>query len=381
MSIKSPSKGSSRAGVAGLFFIYGFCFASWASRIPNIQQKLSLSEAHLGLVLFSLPVGLFISLPLSGWLVTKFGSRKIVIVGAVLYSAVLMMLGSVTHVYQLVIALFLFGIGGNMGNISINTQAVGVEGLYKKPIMGSFHGIWSLAGFTGAALGTFMIAHDIRPLMHFMIIFLICIIILAIVFKFLLQKDPVVEGAPLFALPDKSLLVLGLIAFCSMICEGTMFDWSGIYFNKVVKASPALVSTGYTAFMSTMAFSRFFSDHITGKIGFRKTIQLSGLLITSGLLISVIYPSFYFAIIGFLLVGVGVSSIVPQVYSAAGRSKKLSAGLALAAVSSIGFLGFLIGPPLIGMLAGISSLRLSFTVIALMGLMVSVLVTFTKETY
>ncbi|GAC1378837.1 MAG: MFS transporter [Ginsengibacter sp.] len=381
MRIKTPSKRSSRFGVAGLFFIYGFCFASWASRIPNIQQKLNLTETQLGLVLFSLPVGLFISLPLSGWLVTKFGSKKIVIIAAILYSGVLIMLGSVNHVYQLVISLFLFGIGGNMGNISINTQAVGVETLYEKPIMGSFHGIWSLAGFTGAAFGTLMLSHNVAPNVHFLVIFFICLFILSGVFKYLMKKDVVAEGAPLFALPDKSLIVLGLIAFCSMICEGTMFDWSGIYFSKVVKASPSLVSAGYTAFMSTMAFSRFFSDHITAKIGFKRTIQLSGLLITTGLLLSVAYPTFSIAILGFLLVGVGVSSIVPQVYSAAGKSKKLSAGLALAAVSSIGFLGFLIGPPLIGMLAGISSLRLSFTIIALMGLMVSVLVTFTKETY
>ena len=382
MNDQIKSRKSNRIGVAAIFFIYGFTFASWASRIPSIQQKLGLSETQLGILLFTLPVGLFISLPLSGWLVTKYGSKMIVIIAAVAYSIILVLIGNVQYVYQLVIILFLFGLAGNMGNISVNTQAVGVEAIFKKPIMGSFHGIWSLAGFIGAAFGTLMIGNMVQPRIHFLFVFFICLIILVSSFKFLLKKDVVSEGAhPLFALPDRSLVVLGGIAFCSMICEGTMFDWSGIYFHKVVKAPPALIGAGYTAFMSTMAFSRFFSDHITRKIGFKKTIQLSGFLIMTGLLISVLFPYLYSALAGFLLVGAGVSSIVPQVYSAAGKSKKLSPGIALAAVSSIGFLGFLIGPPLIGVLAGISSLRLSFTIIAFMGLMVTVLVSVTKESY
>lgn len=370
----------SRISVASLFFIFGICFASWASRIPTIQQKLGLSETHLGIILFALPVGLFVSLPLSGWLVAKKGSKNIVIIAAICYGGILICLGSIQHVYELVIVLFFFGLAGNMGNISVNTQAVGAEAVYKKPIMGSFHGIWSLAGFTGAAIGTLMIGHEVLPAIHFVIIFFLCLLILLFSVKFLIKKDVVAEGAhPMFALPDKSLIVLGGIAFCSMICEGTMFDWSGIYFNKVVKVPPSLIGAGYTSFMSTMALSRFFSDYVTRKLGFRRTIQLSGLLIMAGLFIAVLFPYLYSAIGGFLLVGAGVSSIVPQVYSAAGKSKKLSPGMALAAVSSIGFLGFLIGPPLIGILAGISSLRLSFTIIAFMGLLVTILVSVTPK--
>jgi MFS family permease len=182
-------------------------------------------------------------------------------------------------------------------------------------------------------------------------------------------------------MPDKSLLKLGLIAFCSMLCEGAMFDWSGIYFKKVVLAKPSLVGAGYTAFMCTMALSRFVADYFTFRFGFKRVIQVSGLIIISGLLIAVLLPTFYPSIAGFLLVGIGVSSIVPLVYSAAGKSKLLSPGIALASVSTISFFGFLIGPPLIGILAGISSLRLSFAVIAFMGLTVSILATITKEDY
>jgi len=340
-----------RIAVAAFFFILGFCFASWASRIPVIQQKLGLSDAQLGIVLFALPVGLFISLPVSGWLVSRKGSKKIVCIAALSYACILVTLGFAAKTYQLVAALFAFGFVGNMGNISMNTQAVGVENLYKRNIMASFHGIWSLAGFSGAAIGTFMTGNNIAPGYHFLSVltFSVCIFLAAA--RFLLDKDRQTdENLPFFALPHKSLLPLGLIAFCSMLCEGAMFDWSGIYFKKVVLAKPSLVGAGYTAFMSTMALSRFVADYFISKYGFKRIIQASGLIIMCGLLLAVLFPYLSTAIAGFLLAGIGVSSIVPLVYSAAGRSKILSPGIALASVSTISFFGFLIGPPLIGSL-------------------------------
>jgi MFS family permease len=376
------SNKSHRVAVSSFFFLFGFCFASWASRIPAIQQKLGLSETELGFVLFSLPAGLLVSLPLSGWLVAKKGSKLVVCLAAIIYSCILVTLGLADSKYQLMAALFCFGIAGNMGNISVNTQAVDVEALYGRNIMASFHGVWSLAGFTGAAVGTLFISLSIVPVYHFLITLAINFCIFLVASRFLITTDvKPKDNAPIFALPDKSLLTLGFIAFCSMLCEGAMFDWSGIYFKKVVMAKPSLVGAGYTAFMCTMALSRFVADYFTFRFGFKKIIQVTGLIIMSGLLLAVTIPDFYTSIIGFLLVGIGVSSIVPLVYSAAGKSKKLSPGIALASVSTISFFGFLFGPPLIGLLAGISSLRLSFTVIAFIGLTVSILATVTKEKY
>ena len=376
------SKKYHRIGVAAFFFVFGFCFASWASRIPAIQQKTGLTETELGLLLFSLPVGLFISLPLSGWLVAKKGSKLVVCVAAIIYSSVLVSLGFAGNKFQLSAALFCFGLGGNMGNIAVNTQAVNVEAMYERNIMASFHGVWSLAGFTGAAFGTLMTSLSLAPKQHFLVVFAIAILIFIVASRFLVTNDiKSAESAPLFAWPDKSLLILGLIAFSSMICEGAMFDWSGVYFKKVVMAKPSLVGAGYTAFMGTMALSRFVADHFTHRFGFKKIVQSSGIIITTGLLLAVIFPHFYTAIAGFLLVGIGVSSIVPLVYSAAGKSKHLSPGIALASVSTISFFGFLIGPPLIGLLAGISDLRLSFSVIACMGLCVTIFGSLVKEKY
>ncbi|WP_231590760.1 MFS transporter [Hymenobacter terrenus] len=356
-----------------LFFLLGLCFATWASRIPSVQQRMGISEAGLGGVLLAIPLGQLLSLPLAGWLVAKQGSRKVVLWGVLLYATALLALGWARNLYQLLPCLALFGIGGNLTNISVNTQAVGVERLYKhKPIMASFHGLWSLAGFVAAAVGTFMIGHAVTPGVHFLLITLLIMAGLAVSAGYIVREDSNTDpNQPIFVKPDKELLGLGAIAFCALICEGAMFDWSGIYFKKVIQADKDWVGAGYTAFMSTMALGRFGADWLAGRLGARRVIQLSGLLTAVGLLLAVLLPTLGTALLGFLLVGFGTSSVVPLVYSAAGKSTRMSAGMALASVSTVGFLGFLLGPPVIGMVAGATSLRVSFALIALMGLCVS----------
>ncbi|WP_245318731.1 MFS transporter [Hymenobacter elongatus] len=239
--------------------------------------------------------------------------------------------------------------------------------------MAAFHGVWSLAGFTGAAIGTVMLGQGFDPVAHFLLIGGVVLLGLLVCWPFTLREDRTAETrAPIFARPDKALLTLGIIAFCCMVCEGAMFDWSGIYFKKVVLAQDAWVGAGYTAFMGTMAGSRFVADQIVHRFGMKNVLRLSGVLTASGLLLAVLLPALPMAILGFLLVGFGVSSVVPLVYSAAGRASTMSPGVALAAVSTVGFLGFLIGPQLIGLVAGVVSLRLSFAIIAIMGLCITI---------
>jgi MFS family permease len=363
-----------RISVGLLFFLHGLCFASWASRIPSIQESLNLSASTLGGVLFSLPAGFFFSLLFTGWLIGIFGSKKIVIVSAVLYSLSLVAIGSSSNIWGLVFSLFSFGFFANFLNISINTQAVAVETLYKKKLMASFHGLWSLAGFTGAATGTWMIGSGVPPSQHFTFICIVFLIVSSLCAFYLVTHDQQSdEKRPLFALPDKSLLTLGIIAFCSMIAEGAMFDWSGIYFIQVVKVKQELTGLGYTTFMIAMAGMRFLADGFSGKYGLKKILQLSGLLTTAGLLLAVLLPEMISSLLGFFLIGMGVSSVVPMVYSAAGKSKTLAPGTALTAVSSLGFMGLLIGPPIIGFIAEATSLRISFLAITLMSVSVVVL--------
>ncbi len=378
MGHKTLSKQTHRLAIGTYFFIAGITFASWASRIPDIKQKLELNDAELGGILFALPTGSMVSLPISGWLVAKLGSRTVMLLAALCYPLVLSLLGTADSVVILTSLLFLFGLLGNMMNISVNTQAVAVEELYGKSIMASFHGIWSLAGFTGAAVGTLMISLGFIPLQHFLIVALI-MMAMALIMKFgRMPKDAVTGNQPIFVKPDASLLKLGLISFCCMAAEGTMFDWSGIYFQKVVQAPASLVTLGYSAFMGTMALGRFLGDGLVLRFGRKEILQASGGIIAAGLLLAVFFPSIVTATIGFLMVGFGVSSVVPIVYSQAGKSEKMSPGMALAAVSSIGFFGFFIGPPLIGFIAEAFGLQWSFGIIAILGFGTTVLARFTK---
>ncbi|GEP93109.1 MFS transporter [Chitinophaga terrae (ex Kim and Jung 2007)] len=335
---------------------------------------LKLNDAGLGGVLLALPVGSIISLPIAGILVSKYGSRQVLLLAAIAYSIVLPVLGLAHSSWQLSIFLVFFGFCGNLANIAVNTQAVGVEALYGRSIMASFHGLWSVAGFTGAAIGTLMTGLHLAPLYHFLIITLISWTIVGIAMNHLLSNIRSENNAPsLFGKPDLFLLTLGIIAMCSMICEGTMFDWSGVYFRRVVEVRPGLSGAGYAAFMSTMASGRFIADYLTTRFGVKKMLLGSGLFTATGLMIAVLAPYFLPSLIGFMFVGAGVSAVVPLVYSAAGRSKIMTPGMALATVSTIGYLGFLFGPPLIGFVSQATNLRIAFALIAVMGASISVM--------
>lgn len=372
------TKRAYRVSVSAFFFIQGLVFASWASRIPDIKAALHLNDAALGGVLLAIPLGQMSAMALSGYLVSRFGSRKMLVIAAMFYPAMLVSLGAVTSVWQLVAGLFCFGISANMCNISVNTQGVGVERLYQRSIMATFHGLWSLAGFTGGLISTLMVGFDIPPLWHFCIIFAVTAILLVTMRGSLLprdeqKKEKEEQKKKTFVKPDKFIILLGLIAFGCMACEGTMFDWSGVYFETVIQPSKELVRLGYVAFMCTMACGRFTADKLVTRFGVIPVIRTSGIIIATGLLLSVIFPYLVTATIGFLLVGFGTSSIVPLCYSMAGKSKVMQPGVALATVSTIGFLGFLLGPPVIGFVAQASNLRWSFALIAVIGLMTTLL--------
>lgn len=365
-----------RIAIGGAFFLYGNCFASWASRIPDIKNTLQLSEAQLGVVLFALPIGTLASLPLSGWIVGTLGSKRIAIVAITLYALLLTGIGYWDSMAALMINLICFGAAGNLLNIAVNTQAVALGKHYEKPIMGAFHGMWSIAGFVGAGFGALMIDRHINPLHHFMLVSAVTIVMAIAMAPRLIPHGQVEQKKePLFALPDKPLAILGIIAFCAMIGEGALYDWCGIYMRDVVKTEPRLVGYGLSAFLFSMAAGRFISDWTVKRFGARTTLIMSGAINSIGLLVAVIHPVFNTVLFAFFLAGVGTSAIVPLVYSLAGRSGRLSPGAALAAVTTIGFCGFLIGPPLIGFIAEFAGLRTAYMLIATMGLTIILLTT------
>lgn len=371
-----------RLAMSFFYFGMGFCFASWASRIPDIKSFLSLSEGELGTVLFALPIGQLSAMPFSGKIVTRFGSRKVLLFALPFYAFSLTNIGLAEETWQLALGLFLFGVCGNFSNISINTQGVYTEQIFRKPIMGSFHGSWSLAGFCGALVGLVMMAFKLTPYQHFIIVFAIVGLIIFINYRFLAKvktvKYEIDIAKPRFRMPDKSLIWLGIIGFCCMASEGIMFDWSGVYFKDIVKAPGALVILGYTSFMITMASGRFLSDILVKKYGAKKILLVSGTTISLGLYTAVIFPFLIPSTIAFMMVGFGVSNVIPIVYSTTGRSTTLPTGEALTIVTGISFLGFLMGPPIIGHIAELTSLRYSFAFIGIFGVFISVLAYYLK---
>lgn len=367
-----------RLATSLFFFGMGFCFATWASRIPDIKSILHLSEAGLGTLLFILPIGQLVSMPFSGKIVTKFGSRTISIIGILLYSFSLILLGLATEKWQLALGLFLFGFFANFCSIAVNTQGVYTQQLFEKPIIGSFHGSWSLAGFFGALVSLLMLALKIKPLQHFSFAFVLIALLVLFNYKFLInakvKKQEKNANYSFIKNPDITLIWLGVICFCGMASEGIMFDWSGVYFKEIVKVPGALVVLGYTTFMISMATGRFLSDFLAQKYGNKKVLIASGIVISAGLYLAVLFPYLVPCTIAFMLVGFGVSNVVPIIFNIAGNHEKVPTGIALTIVSSISFMGFLIGPPLIGFIAEMTSLKYSFAIIGVFGIFISILV-------
>lgn len=371
-----------RIALGSLFFFIGLCFASWAARIPDIQSKFDLSEGQLGTLLLFLPIGSMIGLPIAGWSVHHYGSRKVILAGSFAYALSLPLIGLSPSTWILIPVLILFGLLGNIMNIALNTQALDLEDQMGKSILASFHGLWSMAGFTGAGIGAGMIFLGLSPFIHFMIVMGISFLIVLVAQRYVVQEKSNGEtGGLVLKRPDDLLLRIGLIAFLGMMAEGCMFDWSGVYFKKVVMTDPSLVALGYVAFMGAMASGRFVSDRFIHRFGKVTVLRASGILLFSGLSVSVLFPTVITATLGFLIVGFGVASVIPVAYSIAGRSKLYSPGVALALVSTISFFGFLLGPPLIGFIADLFNLKISFALIALNGLGIALLATIRKQVF
>jgi MFS family permease len=374
-----------RFAVGMFYFGMGLSFATWASRIPDIKTALHLTEGDLGSILFALPMGQLVIMPFSGKMVTKFGSHRILVFSLIMYVLCLANLGLATSALQLSLGLFLFGIFGNLANIAVNTQGVYTEVLFKKTIMSSFHGMWSFAGFTGALVGLGMLTLKLTPFHHFLVVGAIVLLMVAFNFKFLVRakekiKNKTAEKKKLFVKPDSSLLWLGVIGFCSMASEGVMFDWSGVYFKDIVQAPGPLVILGYTSFMIMMASGRFLGDGLINKFGRERVMQISGVMISVGLFTAVFLPYIIPCTIAFMLVGLGVATIVPTVYSMAGKNPTVPPGEALTIVSSVSFLGFLMGPPVIGHIAQNFGLQFSFAFIGIFGVLIAFMVSKIRTT-
>jgi MFS family permease len=368
--MKDVSLNRLRRANAVYFFISGFGYSSWTSRIPGIKESLKLNDAHFGTLLFMMPVGLILTMPFTGKLLDHFKSRTILLIGAMIYNLVLACMGFSGYTWVLGIMLFFFGSSRNLMNLSMNAQAIGVQALYNRSIMSSFHAVWSMAGFAGAAFGYLMVTLNVIPAWHLLGVSLVLSALTLYYYQDALdQKPDHKHKRSIFTLPPKGMLVFSLICFAAMACENTMYDWSGIYIRQVLHGSKGVATIAFVVYMVAMTAGRFIGDRMADRFGIQRVLAASGFLITSGFAITVLSSYIPLTMVGYLLTGFGVSCVVPFVFSLAGKIPMSNPGAALASISSLGYLGFLLVPPMIGYVAQASSLRVSFAVIAVMGLL------------
>jgi MFS family permease len=361
-------RSAQRFSLSVFFFLLGFCFASWASRIPSIKTNFDFNEAELGNLLLAMPISSLIGLPISGWLVSKFNSRIPLFVSFIFFCISLVAVGYAPSVEVLVISVALLSFMMRIANISVNTQSLVLQKDFNKKIIGSFHGTWSFGGLTGALLATLMVQWHVPMKEHFLYVTLLSLFFSALAFPFLLKKDKVPVGNKLIlGKPDKFILYLGLMVFFAALCEGGMFDWSGVYFKEVVKED--LFTMGYLIFMTFMALSRFYSDRLIEQIGMQRMYILGASIVTLGISTAILFPYYWPSLFGFSIVGIGVAAVFPMTFSLAGSSKKYSPGMAISIISTYGIVGMLIGPPLVGYLAHMFNLKYAFILFIFSGLM------------
>ncbi len=361
-------KNRERIFLSVFFFLSGICFSSWASRIPTIKSFFGYNEAELGTILLFMPISSLIGLPISGWLVARYDSRIPMSFAFVALSLALMSIGFATTSFALIASLCVFSFSMRVLNISMNTQAIALQKLFDRKINGSFHGLWSTGGIVGVGFSTLMVALDVSIAQHLLIISCVTLLVTFFSYRFLLRNDRSTSGNKLIlGKPDPYIAYLGLLVFFAGLCEGGMFDWSGIYFKEVVMVE--IFTWGYLTYMICMALSRFASDFVIEWIGMAKTFFASSFLIFFGILLAIAFPTFWPSMIGFCLTGFGTAAIIPMTFTLASGSKKYSPGMAISLIATYGIVGMFIGPPLVGYLAHAFNLRVSFLIFAFSGAM------------
>ncbi len=398
------SKERIRWAVLTFFLAQGLCFSSWASRIPDVHSLSGIEDAfYWGLVLFFIPVGKFIAIPLAGYLVSKLGSRVMAQVSVLGYATALFAIGFSPSIYTLAVCLFVFGVCWNMCDISLNTQGIGIERLYGRTIMASFHGGWSLGACLGALIGFIMIVSDIQPLEHFTLV-AVSILLIVLFGRKYLQEDatlPVEDSAgeekksesgketpallSFIRNPERLLIQLGVCGLFALVVESAMFDWSGVYFESVLQV-PKSLQIGFLVFMVMMTAGRFLANYAYNSLGKQRVLQVAGFLIFIGFFTLALLGNQFESMmtkvvvnsIGFMLVGLGISSMVPTIYSLVGAKSKTPVGIALSILSSISFIGSLVAPLLIGAITQQFDMKYAYMVVGLLGLCILLMTTFCK---
>jgi MFS family permease len=355
-----------RVAVAVVFFVNGAAFAAWASRVPAIRGALGLSDAQLGLALLGLAVGALAGLPVAGVLVARWGSVVVVRASLVIFCASLALLPWAPALGWLTLALTTMGLGNSLLDVAMNTHGVEVERGYGRQILGGFHALFSFGGLAGALAGSAAAAAGVSPRQHLTTAATVLVLAGLGATRLMLpakrRASTVRQG---LTRPDRTLWVLGGVAFCCLLCEGVANDWSAVYVQDGLGGAPAVAAAAFAAFSLTMALGRLFADRLAMRFGRPRYLAVAGLLAGGGFGLGLAVPTPLAGVIGFAVLGAGLAGVVPALFSAAAQGRELAAP-AISTVAMLGYFGFLAGPPLIGVLAQATSLRVALLVVVVL---------------
>ena len=376
----APSLILGRWAVAAIFFVNGFTIANWVVRIPDISLALNLSTGTLGLVLLASAVGALVSMPLVGRLCVQFGSKRLTLLCSLGFAFSTMFLALAPHVGLLVLTLFIWGATNAGLDVAMNTQGTTIEQGFKRPILSSFHALWSVGSLIGAAIGGVLARFGLAAGLHLVLIGSIGMVAFFVLARYLVADAQTQEtqSKPKLKL-STGLMALGAIAFCALLGEGAIADWGALYLKNSLGADAGLAAAGFVAFGFCMAIFRFIGDQLRLRLGDARVVLLSGIVATFGMILAVLPSQIWTTIIGFGFVGAGFAVIFPAALGLVSRLEQGSSGPAIAWVSSVAYSGFLIGPPLIGLLSEVISLRFGLLVVLLAGVTIAVLSKLVKQ--
>jgi MFS family permease len=365
--LRQSSARSARFAVAVTFVTLGVGGGSWATRIPAVQHRIGLSAGELGVALFGLGFGSLLSMPLTGVLIARHGSRPVLRGAALLFAVSIALPPLAWNLPTLWLALTLFGAASGALDVSMNSHGVTVEHVYGRPILSSFHAAFSAGALLGAALGALAAGLEIDARVHLAAIAGLVLITALASGRALLPADEdggAAEQRLTLRIP-RQLVVVGIVAFLCLLAEGAASDWSAVYLTGPLGSSPDVAAAGFAGFAAAMMLARLAGDRLGTALGEVALVRAGALLGTGGMAIGLLAGNAPAAIVAFACLGAGLAGIVPVVFRAAATHPDVPAGIGLAAISTAGYTGFLLGPPVIGAAASVTSLPRALGLIVL----------------
>ena len=360
----NPADRWTQHATRAIFFVGGFGAASWAPLVPLLRERLAIGEDVLGMLLLCIGIGSLLTMPLSGAAAVRLGCRRVLTFASVSFALLLFLLSQVGEILLAIPILLLFGAIMGCIDVVANVQAVIVEKASGKRLMSGMHALWSVGGFAGAGLfGVWVGMLGLTPTLSTLIAAGIMTAVTVFFARFLLPYGGD-AGGKMLAVPKGIVAFVGVIACIAFLVEGAIMDWSGVFLTTVRGFDLSMAGTGFTVFSAAMLVMRLVGDKLVQKMG-QKAIVLGGsILAFMGFLAVIFAPVTWLLYVGFFAIGVGSANVVPVFFSLLGKQKDMPIGLAVPAVSTLGYLGILMGPAAIGALAHATSLYAAFGLLA-----------------